>query len=312
MGTVTEASGLVTGKMKHNVASLSLILISVLMFMTVAAFNALAGSGSAPDIFESTVGNNSDKFDLYITPAGLTFSIWGVIYFWLAASLLILVISIFLTNSGGRVYLSPPFATPLVSGITILNFSMNVAWIFIWDRQYVTLASVLLFLQVLTEVLVIGLMARSLVQYEEVYKRGGPMFVWGILYRIILNGWGMYTAWCVVASLINLSHALVYDGETDMKATCLAALSLLVVVHVTWFCLENFVLDRYFRWFLTPYLVIIWASNGIRVKIDERLAEDQEVPDEIKQYVLAILIIASITLAVRLIIVTYRTFRDRR
>ena len=43
-------------------------------------------SGSS-DIFVSTVGNLSDKYDLSFTPAGFTFSIWSIIYIWLAVAI---------------------------------------------------------------------------------------------------------------------------------------------------------------------------------------------------------------------------------
>ena len=56
------------------------------------------------------------------------------------------------------------------------------------------------------------------------------------------------------------------------------------------------------RFVLTPYLVIIWAVNAIRAK----KMNDPEVPQEIKDFVLAILVIASLTFVVRLALVIYR------
>lgn len=53
---------------------------------------------------------------------------------------------------------------------------------------------------------------------------------------------------------------------------------------------------------MTPYLVVIWASNGIRAKN----MDDPNVPQDVKNYVVAILVIAIITLLVRLAIVIYR------
>jgi hypothetical protein len=48
-----------------------LIVTSLVTFIITAAINGLAGSGAGvPDIFYSTVGNISDKYQLYITPAG--------------------------------------------------------------------------------------------------------------------------------------------------------------------------------------------------------------------------------------------------
>ena len=38
--------------------------------------------------------------------------------------------------------------------------------------------------------------------------------------RVILNGFGIYTAWTVIASLINLTTALVYPADLDMTVQC--------------------------------------------------------------------------------------------
>jgi len=131
------------------------------------------------------------------------------------------------------------------------------------------------------------------------------MFWYGLVYRLTLNGLGIYTTWTIVASLINFTSALVFYGEVDQKTACLVSLSLLVVFHVSWFILENFVFDFYARYILTPYIVVIWASNGIRAK----KWGDPNVPDEVNNFVLSILIIASITLLVRLAIVLYRVVK---
>ena len=56
------------------------------------------------------------------------------------------------------------------------------------------------------------------------------------------------------------------------------------------------------RYILTPYLVVIWDSNGIRAK----KMDDPNVPQDVKDFVLAILVIAVITFVVRLVIVIYR------
>ena len=39
-------------------------------------------------LFINTVRSVSEKFELDITPSGFTFSIWGVIYFWLTAAII--------------------------------------------------------------------------------------------------------------------------------------------------------------------------------------------------------------------------------
>ena len=49
-------------------------------------------------------------------------------------------------------------------------------------------------------------------------------------------------------------------------------------------------------------MVVIWAVNAIRAK----KMDDPDVPQEIKDLVLAILIIASLTFVVRIALVVYR------
>jgi len=295
----------------HSPLHLSLLLSSVLTFLLTAVFNGLAGSGAGvPSIFYSTVGDISDKYQLYITPAGFTFSIWSIIYLWLAVSLAFLVVTIFIKTEFGRLYLSPAVASPMVTGTLSLNFILNLAWIFIWDRSYQTtglivLASIFLFLIAITNILVMAFMAKNLTDNASDFTRGSPLFVWGVAYQVILNGLGIYTTWTVIASLVNLTTALVYVGQVDQREAALAALALLVIFHCTWFVLENFVLDKYARYILTPYLVVIWASNGIRAE----KSADPEVPQDVKDFVLAILIIATLTLVVRLSLVTYRMVR---
>ena len=89
----------------HSPLNIGLIILTVLTFVITAAFNALAGSGAVVgegNVFESTVGDISDVYQLFITPAGFTFSIWSVIYLWIAFSLLIFVITIFIKTDFGR------------------------------------------------------------------------------------------------------------------------------------------------------------------------------------------------------------------
>ena len=104
-------------------------------------------------------------------------------------------------------------------------------------------------------------MTRNITHSAEEFAYKAPLFWWGVAYRTVLNGMGMYlllllllllssgiyTTWTVIASLINLTTALVYAGGLDQTNCCLAALSLLVIFHVTWFVLENFVFDKYAR-----------------------------------------------------------------
>jgi len=148
-------------------------------------------------------------------------------------------------------------------------------------------------------------LARNIGNNFQVFNQYQSLYKWGVFYKFSLNGLGVYTTWTVIASLINLTTAIVYTGEGDPKVASLVALSLLVIFHITWFIIENFRVDFYARSILTPYLVVIWASNGVY----QNKKNNPEVPEVIKQFVLAILIIAAITFIVRVAIVTFRNFK---
>ena len=81
-----------------------------------------------------------------------------------------------------------------------------------------------------------------------------------------MNSYCLYTTWTVIASLINLNQAIIYvptkmvqivdngwvpeDVEQWLDLSKTAAylgLSLLVVIHVTYFILENFVFESLCR-----------------------------------------------------------------
>merc|ERR1711997_1120126 len=88
-------------------------------------FNALAGSGNST-FFNTVTGNISDKYELDTTPAGWTFSIWGIIYFAIAATLVFYAVTIFMRNQNGYIYLNPVVASPMYCIVYSINFLMNL------------------------------------------------------------------------------------------------------------------------------------------------------------------------------------------
>ena len=65
------------------------------------------------------------------------------------------------------------------------------------------------------------------------------------------------------------------------------------------------------RWILTPYLVVIWASSAIYDKKHKDSWENYilPVPKEVVDFTLAIIIIACITFAVRMMLVAFRSLK---
>ena len=73
-----------TSKSPETNSTLSIFFIFTAFgsYVLTLIFNGLSGSGAGvPDIFLYTVGDISDMFELFITPAGFAFTIWILIFF---------------------------------------------------------------------------------------------------------------------------------------------------------------------------------------------------------------------------------------
>merc|ERR1711915_362219 len=274
--------------------------------------NALAGSG----LFYSSPSELSNAFETHITPAGWAFAIWIIIFVWLALGQLFFIGSFFIKKDGKR----------------IIHESGSIGFFFVtckvWsggEEEYpwfLAVGFVALFLVFITNFIACGILASNI-------SRSNSSMGYKILNRFILNGYALYTTWTLIASLINLLQAVVYYvGEvfvydhdygyllsqlyTDfMDYGAYVGLGLLVAFHVIYFLFENLVFENSLRWVLTPYLVVIWASSAIYDKKHKDSYENflLPVPKGVVDFTLAIIIIACITFAVRMMLVAFRSLK---
>jgi hypothetical protein len=69
-----------------------------------------------------------------ITPAGWTFSTWGIIYTWQGAWLVYNIFLVFKKSEYGRLYLRPLVLSLSFHLFVTANFVSNIIWLFLWDR----------------------------------------------------------------------------------------------------------------------------------------------------------------------------------
>jgi len=309
--------------MGSDTKTLILLGTSTVSLILMLLFNALSGSGKGGDIFVASTSDASRKYETYITPAGWAFIIWTPIFLMLALAQVFIIVTFFLRDNGSRLINKHGIATPMFLGIVTFNYLLNFTWVFLFDRAYehkwlVGLSSFTLFVIAITNILSTGIFARNISRNVHDFST-----TYAVLYRILLNGYCLYTTWTIIASLINMCQAIAYipidminllgvwTVVTDdisrwldfMKTGAYTGLSLLVIFHVCWFIIENFVFDSICRWILTPYCVVIWASSAV---YDEKKGF---VPKGIENFTLAIIIIGSITLAIRLGLVVFKTMK---
>jgi hypothetical protein len=212
------------------------VLITYVVMITV---NALA---SILPINGMDTGQVSDSFPNLFAPAGLTFSIWGLIYLLLAAYT-IYQFGLFQQQSDESreelfAKIGPLFA---VSSLA------NAAWILAWHYLNIALSLLLML------VILVLLIRINLVLVSSNLTGRDKYFI-----RLPFN---IYFGWITVATIANVTSLLVFSGWNQFGLS--GVIWMLVIVPVG----AIIGLLAMFRFKSVAYgLVIIWAYLGIVIK----------------------------------------------
>ncbi|XP_029930465.1 uncharacterized protein LOC115375216 [Myripristis murdjan] len=278
----------------NSVCRAVFIVLCALVFVVVLIFNYLAGTGKAP--FHSTTGNVSGRYETDITPAGWTFSIWGVIYTWL--SLMVIYITTYSCRGTWALCLLP-YA---FYGSWLANIVMNVIWLLLWDREMMVVALVVLALIAVSNYSALFFCCFATDYYGLWLKTYYPKDLF-CLRVLVQNGLALYATWTSIATLINFSLVLNLWGVAKSTAAT-ASLCILFAELVGWFILENCVLDRWVRSILTVYPVVIVALVG---NITKHLDRADPSPNAI--FMVILLLLTCVMLLIRVTVVTCRNKR---
>ncbi len=211
---------------------LPLIVISA--FLSMIYVNYLSGAGRINDI---SAGGVSGKYPTLFTPAGFTFSIWGLIY------LFNLFFSIRLFWIGVKGNWSKDLNS--ISVYFILTCILNISWIFSWHYDKLAL-SVLLML---------GLLLTLILLYQKVSEKNYPS-IWS--YLSTYTPISLYLGWICIATVANFSvwlTSLKWDGS-PLSTAFWASLMLIVAALINLFILVK-------KKDIVFALVFLWAAYGI-------------------------------------------------
>ncbi len=222
-------------------ANLSLRVLNVLGFVFTLVLNALA---NALPINGKTTGELSDLYPNLFVPAGLTFSIWGLIY------LLLAVFVVFQLRDRGGTHVRR------IGGWFLLSSIANGCWILAWHYEQVLLSVAIMFV----------LLASLLAIYVRLgIGLGSP----GRAAKLCVHlPFSVYLGWISIATVANITALLVAlewgrFGLSEELWT-LVALALAAVLALAMLLRRSDV----------PYaLVVLWAFAGIALK---RLTIDPE------------------------------------
>ncbi|KAM4543409.1 uncharacterized protein V3H82_021323 [Fundulus diaphanus] len=286
---------------KHNIGLLIAMAAALIIFIITMAFSALAAAGSSPFLYNTA--NISAQFVIQLTPSGWTFTIWTIIYIFLALVMAYALSGIFRKNAYGYVYCSPAVLPYGFYAFWCLNLVLNLSWLFLWDRMFMPAALAFLILIALTNYVVIFFSCYGLSQYGAWLNKYHRVDLW--LHRVLIqNGIAIYATWTTIASLVNLTIVLVYDANVSNTDAAKISLSILTAVVVVWFFLENFVLDEHVRFILTIYPAVIWALTGV-------FTENYNAADPTHNniFIAALLGIACFLFVARIFLVTSRQIK---
>lgn len=231
-------------KTKASGSTLLLSFLSLFLFLATVTVNALA---NILPINGVGTGALSDELPNLFVPAGVTFSIWGLIYLMLALYVATVLIGAF----------KKPRATDwgVADGIAFsLNLAANIGWILAWHYRLVALSlAIMLFL-----------LGTLVFLAERKATRAGTK---GLRAFLLDAPVAVYLGWICVATIANATALLVKLGWNGLGID--PRLWTIVVIIAGLAVGLGFIIKRK-AWI--PPLVIVWAYAGIvlkRIQVDK-------------------------------------------
>ncbi|MFW6293674.1 MAG: TspO/MBR family protein [Spirochaetota bacterium] len=221
-------------------------IVNVVTFLGMLVVNILATSLPLNDM---TTGDLSDALPNLFVPAGLTFSIWGVIWVLLAAYLVLQLRSAFDRKGAGDAGMidSDPYAPGVVGFWFPLNMILNAGWIFAWHYQLVGL-SVLIMFALLATLIVMFLSIDATIR-----KTGSQRFA--------VVPISVYFGWITIATIANITAFLVSVGWGGFGVSDVVWT---IVVIAAGLAVNVLMLLRHRSFAFAA--VAVWAFAGIAVK----------------------------------------------
>lgn len=214
------------------------ILIKIFTAFTFIAMVVVNGLANSLPINNRSTGQISDAYPNLFAPAGLTFSIWGIIY---------LLLTGFVLYQFTQASLAKKDLLSKINPLFIATSLANICWIFTWHYDYIGF-SVLLMTILLTCLIKIADLLRT-EQFSSLEK------------LLIRAPFSVYFGWITVATIANITVFLVSIGWNGFGIADFIWTSIILFVGAL-IGIMRMLKDRNI-----PYgLVLVWAYLGILLK----------------------------------------------
>ena len=199
-------------------------LINVILFTVMVVANYLA---NAIPLNDKTTGQLSEQYSNLFVPAGITFSIWGIIY------LMLLAFCVIQFQSQNKAVVES------IGWAFAISSLLNALWIFAWHYEKLPLSLLIM----------LGLLA--MLVYINLQLKNEPA-------GFIKAAFGIYLGWISIAAIANVTALLVnYNwgawGISEANWAIIMVFAGLIITALTLYRANN------------PFLglAVIWAFIGI-------------------------------------------------
>lgn len=217
---------------KHLFIRNSALVAYIAMIFTNALANILP-------INNLTTGAVSDSYPNLFAPAGVTFSIWGLIYLLLGAYLVFQ----FTTRKNAKIQ----SLLEKINKYFILSSLVNAVWIFTWHYKLIWLSVLFMVLLLYSLIKIADCIGRETMTKREKYFIKVPF--------------GVYFGWITIATIANITVFLVSIGWRGFGITDSIWMIIVLIVGYlisSWRMLK----DKSIAYGLVP----VWAYLGILLK----------------------------------------------
>lgn len=265
--------------MNEKQSQLLLVVFNIIGFLGTVIVNGLA---TALPLNNKSTGELSDQYPNLFVPAGLTFSVWGLIYILLAVFVIFQIVAAYRNDKG----LIPAYRK--VGALFLVTSLFNMAWIFAWHYEIVGLS-----------VIIMLLMLGSLL---SIYSRLGigKSTASGKEQYLVHLPFSVYLGWITIATIANITAWLVDINWSrfGLSEQFWAVLVIIVAIAITLAMLTR-------RGDIFYSLIADWALLGILLK---RMAASPAVQSVI---LVTIVGLALITLGIIIQIVRRKVYVSR-
>jgi hypothetical protein len=247
--------------MTSNASVMKVLVAGSYLFMVTV--NALANILPINGI---TTGSVSDSYPNLFAPAGITFSIWGLIYLFLGVYTVSRVFRKETDTRKGK-------ALQEINLYFITSSVLNGLWIFAWHYRFIGLTVVLMVALLLTLIRIADLVNSGKFSLKD---RAGIKIPFGI-----------YFGWITIATIANITVYLVsigWNGFGIPESVWMTAVLLTGVVITCWRMWK----DGNIAYGLVP----VWAYSGIWLKHISPDGFDSRYPSVITVLILSLVVLS--------------------